>query len=276
MALLLWMSTALAWDSTKGFPGEGPDLSQRVLAAEPATGEQAEQQVQQLLSQLVLAGCPEEEERDHVHQCTFDYHRFRSKGNFDCAACSRQIPPGKYGYGCRTCRARHVCDRKCQRAYLDLAEPCPARVPQPQPPPLPLPLMPSEPPEARQPAAGEDMVACRDEVHQAKPTNAKERPTPSTRSLLQLATTLPAMPCVRHLPRTLRRRTTPILLASIQAHGSAHHQKERPPGIDAMMWEEECSMWCWLLPSLLRRVPRSGPDDDADAAHAQDDEDACG
>ena len=133
LTLLFWMTTARAWDATKGYAGEGPgeaDLqSQSILELpifEPNQGDQpAREEEGEDLSQLVLA-IPMAEEKD-LEPCDFD--RFKSKGGVTCAACNRNLPRLKFGYECKTCKKVHVCDRKCQRTYEAHSLPCIAKMP---------------------------------------------------------------------------------------------------------------------------------------------------
>ena len=187
-----------------------------------------------------------------MQPCTFV--RWRAKGGEKCTACSKVIVKGKYGYQCSACLEVRVCDRKCQRVHKATGLACgerPAEQPE-QPPPMPM-LTDQPVPLPLQDA----MRQQEDELDHAivPPAVQDAQRSYSERALLEIATAVPALQCVKHVPRTLRRRIAPLLLSAVQAHGTAHYQREKHSGLDAALWEETCSMWCWILPALLKRIP---------------------
>ena len=95
---------------------------------------------------------------------------------------------------------------------------------------------------------------------QAEPHGSAQAPDPAAvftwfeKKLLELATSLLAMPTIRHQPRGLRQRTCTILKKLLQHHTHCHHQwvKRRDP--QSLQAEVAAARWAWLGPTLLVRA----------------------
>ena len=153
------------------------------------------------------------------------YTRTRFRKVWQCDGCASSMTSGKNGIACKICD-KHFCGARCTGWLEHCCTTGPA-LQQPQDDDTTLPLL----------NAHSDNI--------------------SPAALLRVATALPAMRCIKHIPRRLRYRIATVLCSAVQDHAAAHAAWTSHRSLQTALQEEEASRWCWLTPAVLKRIAGS-------------------
>ena len=181
-------------------------------------------------------------ERDQTSQLAnveCQLHRWRPKAHDQCSNCEA-YPYPKVAWKCRNCNAAY-CSKACSAAQAHANR-----------------------------AAG---IVCGDvpvehlQENNGQPTQLEEYmahtlmaqdtqlPSMSTKALLNIATSGPAMHTEDRLPPKLKARAARLMRDALNWHAQTHCQRIKHPGQAADELEEEASQWAWLTPALLKFTP---------------------
>ena len=227
-----------------GYPGEGP------APVEVANSFQA-----------LSAEDSDAEAEEELRACR--HKRIKFRGGETCHHCGALSNNRDNGWQCEDCKLQ-FCSAACASSSSE-STPCTGQVSR-----RPIADFFAPRPRAAEPidldhagavdaVDGENPSAGAEEDDEAQRTPRAEDGT-DVNFLLKVATALPALRTMRHVPANVRRRIVPILAKLLDSHAEAHRKLLSSPSADSEAEEARTSRWAWLGPTLLKRaVERPAP-----------------